>query len=107
MKIGVILNSNEPETVWNTFRFGVEALEKKHLVKIFLLGKGVECENLKNKKFNTQKMIKAFKRKNGLILACGTCMEIRKKQKSKVCSISTINDLLKIVKESDKILTFG
>ncbi len=26
MKIGVILNTNEPETVWNCFRFGLEAL---------------------------------------------------------------------------------
>jgi len=44
MKISIILNTNEPETVWNAFRFGNEALSKNHTVKMFLLGKGVEIE---------------------------------------------------------------
>ena len=45
MNIGIILNTNDPETSWNCFRFGNEALAKNHAVKIFLLGKGVEVEN--------------------------------------------------------------
>lgn len=44
MKIGVILNTNDAETCWNCLRFGNKALKKDHIVKIFLLGKGVEIE---------------------------------------------------------------
>lgn len=106
MKIGIILNSNEGETAWNAFRFGVTALDKGHMVKVFLLGKGVEIENLQSEKFGIQKMINSFKKRNGLILACGTCLQIREKQESKICPISTMEEMLQLVEESDKILTF-
>ena len=110
MKIGIILNSNEPETAWNAFRLGLEALEKRHSAKIFLLGKGVECENIEDRKFNVQKMINAFKKRKGQILACGTCLKSRQKEGSAVCPVSTMQDLLKLVEESDKIgsvINFG
>lgn len=107
MKIGIILNTNDPETAWNAFRFGIGALEKKHVVTIFLLGKGVECENIQDEKFNVQKTINAFKNRNGTILACETCLKIRQKKESKICPASTMDDLIKIVEESDKTITFG
>ena len=106
MKIGIILNSNEPETAWNAFRLGIEVLEKRHSAKIFLLGKGVEIENTQNEKFNVQKMINAFKKRNGKILACGTCLKIRDKNESKICPISTMEELLQLIEESDKVVTF-
>lgn len=51
MKFGIVINTNEPETVWNAFRFGVKALEKGHSAAVFLLGKGVESENFLNSQF--------------------------------------------------------
>ena len=48
MKIGIILNTNDAETCWNCFRFGNEAISKNHSVKVFLLGKGVEIESVKD-----------------------------------------------------------
>ena len=107
MRIGIILNTNEPEKAWNAFRFGVTALDKNHTVKVFLLGKGVECEDIQDEKFNVQKMINAFKKQNGEILACGTCLKIRGKNKSKICSVSTMEEMLQLVEGSDKVLTFG
>ena len=107
MKIGIILNSNEPETVWNAFRFGVTGLGKGYSVKVFLLGKGVECENIQDEKFNVQKMINTFIKQNGEILVCGTCLKSRGEKKSKICPVSTMEEMLKIVEESDKVLTFG
>lgn len=108
MKIGVILNANDAETVWNCFRFGNEALSKKHTVKIFLLGKGVEAENIRDKKFPyIDSAIKKFAKNNGVLLACGTCLQIRQKEKSNICPVSTMEEMLKIVEESDKVLTFG
>lgn len=107
MKIGIVLNSNEPETAWNAFRFGAEALNKGHAVKLFLLGNGIECENLQNKKFDVQRMIRAFKKRSGILLACGTCLKIRNKEENSICTVSTMDDMLNLVIESDRAMAFG
>ena len=107
MKIGIILNTNEAETVWNAFRFGNEALSKKYGVKVFLLGKGVEIEDVKDDRFPLlQGAIKKFIKNNGIVLACGTCLKMREKEIG-ICPVSAMGDMLKIVEESDKVLTFG
>ena len=107
MKIGIVLSTKEAEKAWNAFRFGVTALKAKHKVKVFLLNEGVEAEEIKSKKFNVKEEIDEFIQNNGKIFACGTCLKSRHKQGSNICLISTMQDLLKIVEESDKILTFG
>jgi uncharacterized protein involved in oxidation of intracellular sulfur len=43
MKLGIVIYSNDPETVWNAFRLGNFGLKEKDEVKVFLLAKGVEC----------------------------------------------------------------
>ena len=108
MKISIILNTNDAETCWNCFRFGNEALGKNHSVKVFLLGKGVEVENVKDDKFPLlDGSIKKYLKNNGIILACGTCLKIRGKEESKICPVSAMEHMLKLVEESDKILTFS
>ncbi len=107
MKIGIIINTNEPETVWNAFRFGVTSLLMEHEVKVFLLGKGVESENIKDEKFKVQEQIELFVENKGQIFACGTCLKLRQMKGSDVCPISTMHDMLHIVEESDKVLVFG
>ena len=42
----------------------------------------------------------------GNIYACGSCLKIRGKEESKVCSISTMSDLLSMIERSDKVLVF-
>ena len=107
MKIGIILNTNDAETVWNAFRFGNEALKNNHSVKMFLLGKGVEIENVKDDKFPLlEGSIKKFIKNNGIILACGACLKIREKEIG-ICPVSAMEDVLKIVEESDRVVTFG
>lgn len=108
MKIGVILNTNEAESVWNCFRFALEALKKNHFVKIFLLGKGVEIENVKDDKFPLlDGSIKKFIKNNGIILVCGACLKLRGTEESKICPVSAMEEMLKIVEESDRMVTFG
>lgn len=108
MKIGIILNTDDLETVWNSFRFGVISLEARHDVKIFLIGNGVKIDELKdNKKFDISVKIKEYLEKGGQILSCGTCMKLRRKTQSKTCPIATMKDMLKIIEESDKVITFG
>ncbi|HLC51332.1 MAG TPA: DsrE family protein [archaeon] len=107
MKIGIVISTNEPEIVWNAFRFGVTALIANHEVKVFLINKGVELEEAKNEKYDVKKQLDSFIENKGQILACGTCLKSRQKKGSKVCLISTMAELLKLVEDSDKLLTFG
>ena len=76
-------------------------------MKAFLLGKGVEVEGVKDSKFPLlEGSIKKFIKNNGTILACGTCLKIREKEIG-ICPVSAMEDMLKIVEESDKVITFG
>ncbi|HAV11501.1 MAG TPA: sulfur reduction protein DsrE [Candidatus Moranbacteria bacterium] len=106
MKIGIIISQTEPETVWNVFRFGNFSLNKEHEVKVFLLGKGVECEEIEDEKYDVKEEIGKFLDNGGKMFACGTCLKSRKKEGSEVCPLSTMQDLMDIVEQSDKILTF-
>ena len=106
MKIGLIISSNDSETVWNAFRFANFSLRKKDIVKVFLIGKGVEAEIVSSEKFNIKEQMETFTTAEGEILACGTCFKIRNSEGTKLCPLSSMNDLYEIVKESDKIITF-
>lgn len=106
MKIGNVISTNDPETVWNAFRLGNVALKENHSVKVFLINKGVEAEDIKSEKFNVIEQFHLFIESKGEVLACGTCLKARQKEGG-VCPISTMKDLLRLVEESDKLLTFG
>lgn len=60
MKIGIVVSTNEPELARNAFTYGVRAIENKHDVNAFLLGKGVECEEIVNPTFGVKRMMKEF-----------------------------------------------
>ena len=107
MKIGIVLSTIEAEVVWNVFRLGLVAEKANHEVKVFLINNGVEIDGIDSEKYNIKEQIAAFLENKGQILACGTCLKSRKEQGSDICSISTMTDLLSLVEESDKILTFG
>jgi len=106
MKVGIIISQIDPETVWNAFRFGNFSLGKGHSVKIFLIGKGVEYETINDAKFNVKEQCEKYLNSKGEIFACGTCLKSRNKEGSKACPLSTMQDLLNIVEESDKIISF-
>lgn len=53
MKLGICIYTNDPESVWNAFRFGNHAVKRSQdEVQVFLLGKGVEAETLNTEKFS-------------------------------------------------------
>ena len=106
MKMGIVIYSNDPETVWNGFRLGSFALKEGDEVKVFLLAKGVECESLDTDQFKVTEQIRSLVDKGGSILACGTCLKIRESEGSEMCPLSTMKDLYEIVKESDRVVTF-
>jgi len=106
MKVGIVIYSNDPETVWNAFRFANFALAQKDEVNVFLLGKGVKSEFLDTDKFKVTEQMKDFVRNGGKIFACGYCLKICRSEDSEICPLSTMKDLYTIIKESDKIVTF-
>ena len=108
MKLGIILQSNKSEHAWNTFRLGITALKAGHQAEIFLMSEGSELDTIPDTKdFDISTKVAEFKELKGEIYACGTCLKGRGKEKSKVCPISTMSDLLKMVENSDKVLVFG
>ncbi len=104
--LAIVIYSNDPETVWNAFRLANFSLSQKDTVKIFLLGKGVEAQNLTSEKFDVKKSMEDFVASGGQILACGTCLKIRNKEGTALCPVSTLADLYAMVKQSGKVLTF-
>lgn len=108
MKLGIILQSNKPEHVWNTFRLGITGLKAGHRVEVFLMNEGSELDTISDSKdFDISIKVAGFKELKGEIYACGTCLKVRGKEESKVCPVSTMSDLLKMVEQSDKVLVFG
>ena len=106
MKLGIILNSNDPETAWNALRLGHEALGGGNETNIFLLGSGVETAAIKDKTFDVAGALEKFLNSGGNLLACGSCLELRH-QAAGVCSFSTMSQLVEMISDSDKVVTFG
>ncbi|MGM0716268.1 MAG: DsrE family protein [Halobacteriota archaeon] len=102
--LGIVLETADPERAWNAFRLGITALEADKDVSVFLLGAGVEAEEIDDEQFNVRGRMEAFADAGGELLACGTCLEIRK---SGLCPISTMSDLLDVVTTADRVLTIG
>ncbi|MGC1454779.1 MAG: DsrE family protein [Nitrospirota bacterium] len=76
MKIGIIISSNDAETVWNAFRYGNFALKEGDAAKVFLTGKGVEAEPLDKGKFAVTQQMKDLVKAGEKIFACGTCLKL-------------------------------
>ena len=108
MKLGIILQSNKPEHVWNALRLAITARKATHDVRIFLLSEGVELEHITDSEhFDVSKKVKDFTDIGGKIFACGSCLKSRSQSESATCPVSTMADLLRLVEESDKVLTVG
>jgi uncharacterized protein involved in oxidation of intracellular sulfur len=108
MRLGIILQSNKPEHVWNAFRLGITALKAGHQAEIFLMSEGSELDTIPDTKdFDISVKVAEFKELKGAIYACGSCLKVRGKKESAVCPISTMSDLLAMVERSDKVLVFG
>ena len=106
MKLGIVIYSEDTEVVFNAFRLGNFALQKGDSVNTFLLAKGVECESLSTKKFNISEQMHTFIDEGGEIKACGTCLKLRNQEESKICPLSTMQDLYDMIKQSDKVISF-
>ena len=107
MKYLLIINTKDTETVWNALRFGSAALSRGHEANVFLLGPAVEIEKVGDERFDVQKLLFRFDELGGVALSCGTCLRIREADAAAVCPISTMDDLVRLTEEADRVLTFG
>jgi uncharacterized protein involved in oxidation of intracellular sulfur len=103
----LIINSSDPETVWNAFRFGSAALSRGHHVSAFLLGPAVEIEAIEDERFDVHKLLLRFDELGGVALSCGTCLRLRHMDAGALCPMSTMDDLVRLTEEADKVITFG
>jgi sulfur relay (sulfurtransferase) complex TusBCD TusD component (DsrE family) len=104
--IGIILETKEPEKAWNAFRFANTSLKRQHSVKLFLMREAVECEEIRDQKFNVHVEMMKFVQLDGVLYACGACLKSRNLELETICPISTMNDCVDLVEWSDKVLTF-
>ena len=107
MRLGIILETNDAERVWNAFRLANSALEAGHTVETFLLGDGVEAPDLKHEKFNPHGVMRKYDGDGGVLLACGTCLDSRDIEADDLRPRSTMGDCLRVVEDADRLLTIG
>ncbi len=107
MKYLLIINTTDTETVWNALRLGSAALSRSHEVSIFLLGPAVEIQSIGDDRFDVEKLLLRFDELGGVALSCGTCLRIREIDASAVCPMSTMDDLVRLTEEADRVLSFG
>ncbi|WP_265111746.1 DsrE family protein [Halosolutus halophilus] len=107
MKLGLVLETNDPERVWNAFRLANTALDADHAVETFLLGDGVVAPDLDHEKFNPHGVMLKYTRNGGELVACGTCLDSRDLAADDLRPRGTMGDLLSIVEDADEVLTIG
>ncbi|MCK5343879.1 MAG: DsrE family protein [Candidatus Heimdallarchaeota archaeon] len=104
--LGLVIYSNDTETVWNALRLANFSKTQGDSVNIFLLGKGVELETLIQESKDIDKEFEVFLNGGGSILGCGTCLKSRNNDEPQLCKFSTLKDLHELIRENNIILTF-
>lgn len=107
MKYAIIINTKDSETLWNAFRFASAALSKGHKVSVFLLGPAVEIDTVDSSRFDVRKVVQRFLDLGGEALSCGTCLKIRKMGASEACPMSTMDTLVSLTEDADRVVSFG
>ena len=104
--VGIVMYSNDVETLWNALRFANYAKSQGDTVSIFLLGKGVELDNLVKTNPDLQEQTTTFLNSGATILGCGTCLQSRKNDAPQVCKFSSMDALYALIRKNKIVLTF-
>jgi len=104
--VGIVIYSNDIETVWNALRFANYSKSQGDSVSIFLLGKGVELDNLVKTETTIMEQSDKFLSSGGTILGCGTCLASRNNKEPQVCKFSSMKDLYEMVHRNKIVITF-
>jgi len=104
--IGMIIYSNDAETIWNALRLANYSKNQGDSVSIFLLGKGVELDSMVKTNTDLKEQADKFLDNGGSILGCGTCLRSRNNKEPQVCTFSSLADLYALVRKNKIVLTF-
>lgn len=104
--IGMVIYSNDTETVWNALRLANYSKNQGDTVRIFLLGKGVELDSMVKTDKDMKEQADKFLENGGVILGCGTCLQSRKNNEPEVCKYSSLADLYELIRKNKIVLTF-
>ncbi|HAH24641.1 MAG TPA: sulfur reduction protein DsrE [Prolixibacteraceae bacterium] len=104
--IGMVIYSNDAETVWNALRLANYSKNQGDSVSIFLLGKGVELDSMVKTNTDLKEQSEKFLDNGGSILGCGTCLRSRNNKEPQVCKFSSLADLYKLIRNNKIVLTF-
>lgn len=107
--LGIIIYSDDAETVWNAMRLAVYSQSKGDSVVVFVTGKGVDAY-MKTQNdsdiYNIQIISDKFLSNGGNIYACATCAKTRETEEIQSCTITSIADMYQIIMRSKKLVTF-
>lgn len=106
MKLGIVVSQADPETVFNVLRLANFALKAGDSVEVFLTGKGVEIDQIRDAKFNVQEQAQELLKAGGKFMACTKCVRLRNAAESEVCPLSTMQNLYELIKTADRLMTF-
>ena len=104
--IGMVIYSNDTETVWNALRLANYSKNQGDTVSIFLLGKGVELDSMVKINNDLKEQADKFLDNGGSILGCGTCLISRNNKEPQVCTYSSLADLYALIRKNKIVLTF-
>lgn len=104
--VGIVIYSNDVETIWNALRFANFSKAKGDTVSVFLLGKGVELDSLVKKNADLKEQTDSFLKNGASIMGCGTCLSSRKINEPQVCKFSSMGDLYELIRKNKIVLTF-
>ena len=107
MHLSLIIETDDPERIWNAFRLANTALESEHTVEVFLLGDGVAAPAVDTGAFNPRGVLMQFVGNNGTLYACGTCLDSRDLEESELRPRATMGDLLGMIERADETITIG
>ena len=104
--MGIVIYSNDVETVWNAIQVCKLFKSQGDSVSIFLLGKGVELENLVQSDSTIKEQSDKFLDNGGTIMGCGTCLQSRNNKEPQVCKFSSMKDLYEMAHRNKIVMTF-
>jgi uncharacterized protein involved in oxidation of intracellular sulfur len=107
MQLALVLETNDPERIWNAFRLANKALDAGHTVETFLVNDGVEAPDAEHEKFNPHGVLLKYTQNGGTLAACGTCLDSRDLDADELRPRSSMDEYLRIVEDADNVLTFS
>ena len=91
MKLGIVIYSDHPETVWNACRLANFANNEGDQVKIFLMAKGVEAESLSSDQYDIIGLLKEFPHPMEQFMHVEPVFKIRKQDSNRTFALYVIN----------------